>query len=63
MPVAIGWRVDEHEKPFRIGVGGPAIVAVLRTDVNRWFPWQRIARKNILELGRVVAREEDVVPA
>jgi len=54
MPVAIGRCIDEHKELFPIGSDGAAIVAVLRTDIDRGFARQHIPHENIIELCRIV---------
>ena len=63
MPVAIGRCVDEDQQSFRTGRDGVLVVAILRADIDRRFIWRDATRKNVVELGGIIAREEDVMPA
>jgi len=54
MSVAIGRCVDEHQKPFGVGAGGPVIAAILGTDIDRRIARYASARQDVVELRRIV---------
>ena len=55
MPVAIGRRVDEDQQSLRTGSDGVSVVAILRADIDRRFIRRHASRKNVIELGIVIA--------
>jgi hypothetical protein len=55
-------RIDEHQKALRAGFRIQTLCAsVLRADVNRGRGRQAVCPEYVVELGLVVAGEEDVV--
>ena len=62
MDVAGRRRIDKNEetfRPCRIFVATPAI---LRTDIDGRLVGQHPFVEDVVELTRVIAREEDIVP-
>lgn len=55
MPVAIGGRIDQNQKPFPRTADNGIAFAILRADIDGRFVRQRFACEDGIKLGRVVS--------
>lgn len=58
--VADGGRVDEQEEAVFVRLNR-AVAAILRADIDGWRNRQPRAFEDVLELGGIIVREEDIV--